>query len=157
MTDPNVFSDEWQHELGGARGTLVGAAAGARQLGATVVELPPGGQVAPYHMHHGNEELLIVLQGTPELRTPTGTRRLAEGAVVAFVAGPEGAHRLRNTSDAPCRYVMVSTQRFPDIAEHVDTGTTLAITEPGGGRAFPSGSEGDAMELVQAAVAAERR
>ncbi len=90
MSDPNVFSDDWQHELGGARGTQVGAVAGAREIGASVVELPPGGQVAPYHMHHGNEELLIVLSGTPELRTPQGTRKLAEGAVVAFVAGAEG-------------------------------------------------------------------
>lgn len=155
MTDPNVFSDDWQHQMDGMRGTLVGAAAGARDLGATVVELPPGGQAAPYHMHHGNEELLIVLSGTPELRTPAGIRTLEPGAVVAFVAGPEGAHRLRNATEEPCRYVMVSTQRFPDIAEHVDTGTTLAIREPGGGKVFPSGSEGDVMELVQAALAAE--
>jgi uncharacterized cupin superfamily protein len=156
MSDPNVFSDEWQHELGGVRGTLVGAAAGARDLGATVIELPPGAQAAPYPLHHGNEEMLIVLSGTPELRTPAGVRTLEPGAVVAFVAGAEGAHRVSNASGEPCRYVMISTMRFPDVAEHVDTGATLAIREPGGGKVFPAGSESDVMEAVRAALAAEK-
>jgi uncharacterized cupin superfamily protein len=155
MSDPNVFSDEWQHEMGAVRGTLVGAAAGARKLGATVIELAPGGQAAPYHLHHGNEELLIVLSGTPELRTPAGVRTLEPGAVVAFVAGAEGAHRVRNASEQPCRYVMISTMRFPDIAEHLDTGATLAIRESGGGKVFPAGSEREVMEAVQAALDAE--
>lgn len=50
--DLNLFeSTEWERDIGGARGTRVGAAAGAREQGCTLYELDPGGQAAPYHMH----------------------------------------------------------------------------------------------------------
>jgi uncharacterized cupin superfamily protein len=52
-------------------------------------------------MHDANEELLIVLDGALELRTPEGSRPVARGAVVAFPAGLAGAHRLCNVSDSP--------------------------------------------------------
>ena len=103
--DSNVFeTTTWERDIGAARGTRVGATAGARELGCTLYELDPGGQAAPYHMHHANEELLLVLDGVLELRTPEGILEVGKGAVVAFPAGAEGAHRLRNVSDAPARY-----------------------------------------------------
>ena len=93
--DPNVFSPEWQDGTPpGVRGQMVGAAAGATELGATVYELEPGVAVSPYHLHHGNEELLVVLRGRVSLRTPDGDRELEPGAVVAFPRGPDGAHRV---------------------------------------------------------------
>jgi uncharacterized cupin superfamily protein len=89
--DLNVFdTTEWERDIGGARGTRVGAAAGARELGCTLYELDPKAQAAPYHMHHGNEELLIVLDGALVLRTPDGTREVTKGAVVAFRPGSDG-------------------------------------------------------------------
>jgi len=154
--DPNVFDPPaWERELGAARGTRLGAAAGARELGCSIFELDPGGQAAPYHVHHGNEELLIVLDGTLELRTPAGMREVAKGALVAFPAGPDGAHRLRNTSDAPARYALISTMRFPDIAEQIDTGTVLPIKAPADGWAFPKDAAGDYMALTIEAIRAD--
>ncbi len=44
---------------------MVAAAAGAQRLGATVVEVAPAGLSSPYPVHHGNEEMLIVLGGHP--------------------------------------------------------------------------------------------
>ena len=155
MTDPNVLSPQWEHDRGTVRGSRVGAAAGARDLGANLFELEPGAQAAPYHLHHGNEEMLIVLEGRPELRTPEGTRVLEPGAVVAFPAGPGGAHRVR-AGEERCRYLMLSTMRFPDVAEHVETGTVLAMTGEGEGKVFPAEAEGDFMELFNKAHEAER-
>lgn len=156
MPDPNLFSPEpWERELGSVRGRRLGAAAGARDIGLSVYELDPGAQAVPYHVHHGNEEMLLVLDGELQLRTPEGERTVARGAVVAFPAGPEGAHRMRNASDAPARYVVVSTMRFPEVAEQLDTGTVLAMTGPGDGWAFPAGSEGDYIELTLGAVHAD--
>jgi len=156
--DPNVFEiSSWERDIGAARGTRVAAAAGAQELGCTLYELDPGGQAAPYHMHHANEELLIVLAGDLELRTPEGTRRLEEGAVVAFPAGADGAHRLRNASEAPARYLLVSTMRFPEVAEQLDTGTVLALKGPADGWAFPQGSAGDYMALTKQALEADGR
>lgn len=88
MTDANLFASEWEHDLSEApfhaRMSRVGHQAGARELGAALYEMDPGGTVSPYHLHHGNEELLVVLEGTPQLRTSEGVRTLAAGAVVAF-------------------------------------------------------------------------
>ena len=155
--DSNVFeTTTWERDIGAARGTRVGATAGARELGCTLYELDPGGQAAPYHMHHANEELLLVLDGVLELRTPEGIREVGKGAVVAFPAGAEGAHRLRNVSDAPARYVLVSTMRFPEVAEQLDTGTVLALKGPADGWAFPEGSAGDYMALTAQALDADK-
>ena len=154
--DSNVFeTTAWERDIGAARGTRVGAAAGARELGATLYEVDPGGQAAPYHMHHANEELLLVLDGALELRTPDATREVGRGAVVAFPAGAGGAHRLRNVSDAPARYLLVSTMRFPEVAEQLDTGTVLALKGPAEGWAFPEGSAGDYMALTAQALEAD--
>jgi uncharacterized cupin superfamily protein len=87
--------------------------------GATVYQLEPGDFVV-YHFHHAWEELILLLRGRPTLRTPDGERRLEEGEVVHFPVGPEGAHALRNDSDSAVRYVMVSTQSSPEVAEYPD-------------------------------------
>jgi uncharacterized cupin superfamily protein len=154
--DPNIFDiTQWERDLGPARGTRVAAAAGAQQLGCTIYELDPGGQAAPYHVHYANEELLIVLDGALQLRTPEGVREVGPGAVVAFPVGPDGAHRLRNASDAPARYLLISTMHYPDVAEQLDTGTVLAIKGPADGLTFPAGTAGDYVALSLEAIRAD--
>ncbi len=155
--DQNVFTlSSWERDLGMARGTRLGPGAGISQLGCSLYELDPGGQAAPYHMHHANDELLIVLDGELELRTPDGRRTVGRGAVVGFAAGPAGAHRLRNVSGAKARYLLLSTVRFPELAEQLDTGTMLALKGPADGWAFPAGAEGDYIALTKAALEADR-
>jgi uncharacterized cupin superfamily protein len=154
--DLNVFTTgAWERELGPARGIRLGPALGASELGCSLYELDPGGQAAPYHAHYANEELLIMLDGTLELRTPHGTRDVTQGALVAFPLGPDGAHRLRNTSSAPARYLIISTMRFPEVAEQLDTGTVLAMKSPADGQAFPSGTAGDYLALTLEAITAD--
>ena len=155
-SEPNVFDfTTWEREMGSARGTRLGPGAGAVDLGCSIFELDAGAQAAPYHAHYANEELLILLDGTLELRTPAGLRRLEKGAIVAFPAGPGGAHRVRNCGDGPARYLMISTMKLPEVAEQLDTGTLLAMTAPGGGYAFPKGSDASYMELTIAAIQAD--
>jgi uncharacterized cupin superfamily protein len=151
----NVFAPEWQGERGGNRAARLGTAAGSEHLGASVVELAPGTLSSPYHFHHANEELLIVLSGTPELRTPDGLRELQPGEIVSFARGSGGAHRLRNTSSEPCRLLLISEMNLPDVVSYPDTGTTLAVTAPGVRAAFPGCSEGSLGELIAAAFKAD--
>jgi uncharacterized cupin superfamily protein len=146
----NAFGPAWHGERGGNRVARLAAAAGSQRLGATVVELASGTLSSPYHFHHANEELLIVLRGTPELRTPDGLRKLHPGEVVSFLRGPEGAHRLRNTSSEPCHLLFISEMNFPDIVSYPDTGTTIAVTAPTVRLAFPSGSDGPLTDLIAA-------
>jgi uncharacterized cupin superfamily protein len=118
MDDVNVWIDEWDAEDDWSGG---GAASKAlphsEHMGATLYELDPG-DVSALHFHHGSEELLIVLRGTPTLRTPGGERLLDDGACVSFAVGPVGAHGLANETNAPVRYVMVSTLSSPEVVEY---------------------------------------
>jgi uncharacterized cupin superfamily protein len=156
MNDPNIHAPEWDGELPDApfrlRGMRLGPRAGMEELGATLFELDPGGAVSPYHLHHGNEELLVVVAGRPELRVPEGTRRLEPGAVVAFPRGERGAHRVSNPGPEPARVLLVSTMHLPDVAEHLDTGGLLAITGRERGRGFVAAGERPTMDLVAEAM-----
>jgi uncharacterized cupin superfamily protein len=109
-----------------ARGAQIAEQAGAEHLGATIYELSPGNSICPYHWHAANEELLIVLAGTPMLRTPDGERGLDEGEVVAFPTGESGAHKVANRSDRPVRVLMVSELNAPEVAVYPDSGKVMA-------------------------------
>jgi uncharacterized cupin superfamily protein len=125
--DNNVWSDEWGEQgedWSGGGGRYKPLPRGV-DLGATLSELDPGDFVV-FHFHHRWEELLIVLRGTPTLRTPEGERVLDEGEVVHFPTGPAGAHALRNETDSPVRVVMASTQGGPEVVEYPDLGQITA-------------------------------
>ncbi len=77
---------------------------GACVIGATVFETEAGYTRGPYHFHDGVEEWMYVVSGEPVLRDPSGERALEPGTLVAFQAGPDGAH----TFDGPGRVVMFS-------------------------------------------------
>jgi uncharacterized cupin superfamily protein len=136
---PNVFHPDYEElpEREGfrCRGESVGLNAGSRRLGASLYELPSGEAICPYHYHLANEELLIVLSGSPHLRDPRGWRQLEEGEVVAFPVGQEGAHQLVNRSNEPVRLLMVSEMRRPEVAVYPDGGK-VGVREhpPGSGR-----------------------
>ena len=120
MDSPNVWSDEWDEgedwSGGGARSKRLPR---GDRLGATVYELGPG-NFTPYHFHHAWEELLIVLEGEPTLRTPEGERRLSRGDVVFFPLGPDGAHALKNETKETVRVLMSSSLGTPEVAEYPD-------------------------------------
>lgn len=122
-SEPNLWADAWTSQgdepwEGGARSRSLPR---GEQLGASLYELRPATSGGNYHFHHGTEELLLVLQGRPRLRTPAGERDLDEGAVVLFVRGADGAHRVSNPTQDLVRYVMVSTRPSPDAVEYPDT------------------------------------
>lgn len=131
MSDANVWADIWDPgEDWSGGGALSKRLPRGDVLGATVYELGPG-NFAVYHFHHGAEELLIVLRGSPTLRGPDGDRVLEEGEVVHFQPGPAGAHGIRNDTDEPVRYVMVSDHPSPEVAEYPDLGQITAQARTG--------------------------
>jgi uncharacterized cupin superfamily protein len=98
---------------------------GAELLGATLYETPPGEKLWPYHWELGCEEFLVVVSGTPTLRTPDGERRLEPGEIVHFPEGPVGAHQLRNDSAEPFRVLIGSTKSSVYAAVYPDSGKLL--------------------------------
>ncbi len=122
----NVFSDDWDPgEDWSGGGAVSRRLPRGEVLGATVYELGSG-NFTVYHFHHGAEELLVVLAGTPTLRTPGGERVLAPGDVVHFPPGPEGAHGLRNDADLPARLLLASDHPSPEVVEYPDLGQVTA-------------------------------
>jgi uncharacterized cupin superfamily protein len=94
-------------------------------LVAAVWELQAGAAPGPYHLHHGNDEYLLVLRGTPTLRTPEGERELAEGEAVQFPRGLPGAHQLINRSDETVRVVIAAYHGTPEVIEYLDDNVTI--------------------------------
>jgi uncharacterized cupin superfamily protein len=116
---------EWPEGYQGT-GAEIGRQAGAQRLGASLYEIPPAQSICPYHWHAANEEMLIVLSGTPTLRTPAAERELAAGEVVAFPIGEAGAHKITNNGDEPCRVLIVSEMNEPEVAVYPDSGKVMA-------------------------------
>ena len=122
----NVFEPDFdsteEREGFASRRAQIGRQAGAERLGGSLYELAPGSATFPYHFHFGNEELLIVLQGQPHLRTAEGWRTLDEGEVVAFPVGEGGAHQIVNRTAEPVRVLIVSEMVSPDVVVYPDSG-----------------------------------
>ncbi len=95
-------------------------AIGGEKLGASLYEIPAGEAVCPYHYEDPEEEWLLVLGGTPSVRTVEGEEELAAGEAVCFPAGPAGAHQVLNRAAETARVLMVSTRTHPAIAVYPD-------------------------------------
>jgi len=137
---PNVFEPEFEADADtkdwpkgyDGRYAPMGGPSGAENLGASLYEAPPGNSTCPYHWHAASEEMLIVLAGTPTLRTPEGERELSEGEVVAFPVGERGAHKVINRSDQPIRVLIVSEMNEPEVAVYPDSGKVMARQQASG-------------------------
>jgi uncharacterized cupin superfamily protein len=137
----NVNDPVWDEDRGDTEGfrakrARVGWQVGSERLGVSVWELPPGQAAYPYHFHYVEEELVIVTQGRPSLRTPDGWRELEEGAVVPFLRGEQGAHQIANRTGEPVRFIAVSTNGEPDLVIQPDSQKLLAAER------LPAGTPG---------------
>jgi len=103
------------------RAARVGSKLRASRLGMSIYELPPGEAIGPYHFEWTDEEWLIVVSGSPTVRTPQGDAVLGPGDVMCFPAGPSGAHRVGNDSKEPARVALLSTKNEFGIAEYPDS------------------------------------
>ena len=122
----NIGSPEFENDSGDPEGFRVGMVRtgpllGARQLGTSVYELPPGQAVCPYHYEYAEEEWLLVLEGRPTLRHPDGEDVLEPWDLVLFPTGPEGAHAVRNGTDETVRILMFSTVVQPAATVYPDS------------------------------------
>jgi uncharacterized cupin superfamily protein len=122
----NVYGNEWDVERAprgvNERLAHIGRRLGGELLGATMFEVEPG-WASLYHLHYANEELLLVLDGTPTVRTPAGERELRAGDTALFRRGTSGTHAIANRSDAPARFIVFSSMIDPDVVEQPDAGT----------------------------------
>lgn len=104
-----------------ARRARIGHQLRTERIGLSLWEIPSGEKAYPYHFHLGEEEVLVVLAGSPTLRDPDGTRRLDAGEVIRFPRGEEGAHQLYNEGEETVRLLALSTHGDPDIVIYPDS------------------------------------
>jgi uncharacterized cupin superfamily protein len=144
----NIYDDDWdlvQDHPGYQWSRLrLARRLGGRMLGASVYLLGPGQMSFPYHIHHANEEMLIVLEGLVSVRTPEGERQAGRGDALIFPRGPDGAHQVLNRSDQPARFIMISTMVEPEISEYPDSGNIGLFA----GRAPGASGEGGLQRFV---------
>ena len=135
---PNIhephYDEAREHPGFIARRARLSRQAGSERLGLSLWEVPPGEAAYPYHHHLAEEELVLVLDGSPSLRTPDGWRELHAGEVVAFPRGEHGGHQLVNRSDEIVRFLSFSSNGEPDIVIYPDSGKLGAYERlPDGG------------------------
>ncbi len=122
---PNIYRPDFEEgerpEGFGARRARVGYQLGSELIGCSRFELPPGQAAYPYHFHYADEEIVIVLDGAPTLRTPEGERRLERGEVVHFPLGEAGAHQLMNRTGETVTFLAISSSGRPDVVVYPDS------------------------------------
>ncbi len=121
----NLFDEVWDDRGPDERAPterVLGPLLGATMWGASLYRVEPGKTMWPYHWHVGEEEWLLVVAGTPTLRTPDGERTLRPWDLAVFRRGPDGAHQVRNDADGVARVLMLSTLSDPEIAVYPDSG-----------------------------------
>ncbi len=133
IEDPS-FDEPREHPGFRCLRARLGRQAGGERLGLSLWELPPGEAAYPYHHHLAEEELVLVLDGSPSLRTPAGWRELERGEVVAFPRGERGGHQLLNRTRETVRFLAFSTSGEPDVVIYPDSGKLGAFERlPDGG------------------------
>jgi uncharacterized cupin superfamily protein len=133
INDP-LFDEPREHPGFRALRARLSRQAGSERLGLSLWEVPPGETAYPYHHHLAEEELVLVLEGNPSLRTPEGWRELQEGEVVAFLRGEGGGHQLMNHTQQTVRFLAFSTSGDPDVVVYPDSGKIGAFERlPEGG------------------------
>ncbi|HEX3462610.1 MAG TPA: cupin domain-containing protein [Candidatus Elarobacter sp.] len=108
----------------------VGRVIGSRKLAYAVGRMRRGEHYCPYHWHTAQEELFVVLSGTPTLRTPRGTFVLRSGDMVAFPTSPDGAHRIWNDADEDASVLMIANADPLDACYYPDSRKVM-IGDPG--------------------------
>jgi uncharacterized cupin superfamily protein len=98
----------------------------ATKLGGGFDVVAPGKRSCPYHFHHNQEELFVVLRGRGTLRVDGELLPIEAGDVIFIPPGPEFAHQVINDSGAPLEYLSFSTQESVDVIEYPDSHKLLA-------------------------------
>ncbi len=124
-------------------GRPLGRTAGARSVFVNLDRLPPGCHPSPLHRHQANEELLLVMAGSPTLRqvdaegVETRVRLQAEDVVHWAPGGV--AHQLLNEEEDDAVYAVVGTDLRQDVTVFPERGEAYIAALGEVGRLTPTG------------------
>lgn len=98
---------------------------GARKLGYGFCTLEPGASLCPMHAHQLEEEMFLVWDGEPTIRTPRGEFSSRKGDVICFPVGDIGTHQLLNKSAKPCTLLLLGNSDPNEVAYYPDSDKVL--------------------------------
>jgi uncharacterized cupin superfamily protein len=108
---------------------------GAQKLGYNLTVLPPGKVQCPFHSHHAEEEMFLILEGSGELRFGDKRYPIRKHDVIACPpGGAEVAHQIINTGTEPMRYLALSTLADVEACEYPDSQKVLIVAGKRGER-----------------------
>ena len=113
-----------EHEHGSFIGKYadIGEKIGANQLGYNLTIVPPGKKSCPFHNHHVNEEMFLILEGNGLLRFGKEEYKLMKNDIIACPNGGRSvAHQIINNSNTDLKYLALSTNKNPEICEYPDS------------------------------------
>ncbi len=108
---------------------------GAKKLGYNLTVLPPGKVQCPFHSHHGEEELFLIIEGEGELqlrRHALPDPQARRDRLPARRA--EVAHQIINTGTTTMRYLALSTLSEVETCEYPDSQKISIVTGKRGER-----------------------
>lgn len=133
--DEVEFDDVEEHGRYTSSRGPIGDRIGARKLGYGLTVLPPGKVQCPFHSHHGDEEMFLILEGEGELRFGEDRYPLRTFDVIACPpGGPNVAHQIINTGTTTMRYLALSTRVEVDACEYPDSQKVQIVAGPSGQR-----------------------
>jgi uncharacterized cupin superfamily protein len=125
--DAAALEREAREPLYDTRCARLAVGTAARALGASIDILAPGKRGCPYHFHHAQEELFVILEGRGHLRVAGEMLAIGAGDCLFIPPGPEYPHQIVNTSDAPLKYLSIGTRESPEVVEYPDSGKYAAM------------------------------
>lgn len=102
---------------------------GSTGIGVMLTVVEPGNKAFPFHVHHRNHELFVILEGEGTYRFGDEHIAVKAGDVCAAPAGgPDKAHQLINTGTTTLKYLGISTREDTEVVEYPDSGKFAAIS-----------------------------
>ncbi len=140
-----------------SKDALVGKLLQLTRLGCAFTEVSPGETACPFHVHHAEDEMFVILAGEGEYRFGERRYRVQAGDVLgAPLGGVDYAHQLFNTGSEPLRYLAISSLADLDVQQFPDSGKFLVTSRPVPGSArkrfFFKGREADQQDDFEGEV-----
>jgi uncharacterized cupin superfamily protein len=126
--------DSWeQGTLYKSADVSFGKLLGLKGLGISYNEVPAGKSSCPFHNHHVEDELFVILEGEATYRFGALSYAVKGGDVLGAPAGGrDTAHQIINTGKVTLRYLGVSTMAKTEVCEYPDSDKILVSSRPAG-------------------------
>jgi uncharacterized cupin superfamily protein len=127
------------------------------RLGCAYTVVEPGETGCPFHVHHAEDEMFVILEGQGEYRFGDQRHEVRAGDVLgAPMGGPDYAHQLFNTGSVPLKYLAISSLADLDVQQFPDSGKFLVSSRKVAGSArqrfFYKGREADMLDTFDGEV-----